>query len=103
PRGASMAGALTAEANDYTAVFYNPARLVLRKDVNFGFSFQWYRTNATVESVDLARDIHEGSRCAYCTPPDAVGFSFGLLFPLAGKVQNRVAIGLGLFIPSQVL
>ena len=33
PRGASMGGALTAEVNDYSAVFYNPARLVQRNQL----------------------------------------------------------------------
>ena len=35
PRAASMGGAMTAEAKDYSATFYNPALLVERKDVNF--------------------------------------------------------------------
>jgi long-chain fatty acid transport protein len=99
PRGASMAGALTADVDDFTAVFYNPARLVLRKDVNFGFHFSWYRAATSVVQNDLAKDLD----CTYCTPPDAVGFATGLIFPLGGKAKNRVAIGLGLYLPSQVL
>jgi long-chain fatty acid transport protein len=99
PRGTSMAGALTANAADYTAVFYNPAMLVLRKEVNFGFAFAWFRTTSTVEPIDRAKELD----CTYCQPPDAVGYSVGLLFPLGGKVQNRVAFGLGVYLPSQRL
>lgn len=96
PRAAAMAGALTAEVNDYTAVFYNPAQLVTRKEINFGFGFQFYKAVAQVQQKELARDLD----CSACQPPDAVGYSLGLLFPLPGKVKNRVALGLGLYIPS---
>jgi long-subunit fatty acid transport protein len=99
PRAAAMGGAMTAEASDYTSVFYNPALMVERKQVNFGLSFQWYRMTADVQPKDLAQDID----CRACTAPDAVGSSLGLVFPLAGKVKNRVALGLGLYLPSQVM
>lgn len=99
PRAAAMGGAMTAEASDYTSVFYNPALMVNRKDVNFGFSFQWYRMTADVQPKDLAQEVD----CKACTAPDAVGYSLGLVFPLAGKVKNHVAIGLGLYLPSQVM
>jgi long-chain fatty acid transport protein len=98
PRAAAMGGAMTAEARDYSAVFYNPALLVERKDIDFGFSFQW---NKMVSDVHSEREPELD--CALCTPPDSVGYSLGLLFPLAGKVKNRVALGLGIYIPSQRL
>lgn len=99
PRAAAMGGAMTAEATDYTSVFYNPALMVERKDVNFGFAFQWYRMTADVKPKDLAQEVD----CKACTAPDAVGYSLGLVFPLGGKVKNHVAIGLGLYLPSQVM
>ncbi|MFT3707978.1 MAG: outer membrane protein transport protein [Archangium sp.] len=99
PRAAAMGGAMTAEANDYTAVFYNPALLVERTDVNFGFNFNFYRMVSNVQSKDLAKDLD----CSSCTPPDTVGTSVGLLFPLAGKVKNHLAFGLGIYIPTSVL
>lgn len=95
PRAAAMAGAMTAEASDYTGVFYNPALLVNRKDVNFGAAVNWYRTFAEVTSSDPNKPLD----CTYCQPPDAVGVSVGALFPLGGKVKNRVALGLGLYVP----
>jgi long-chain fatty acid transport protein len=99
PRGSAMAGAMTAEANDYTAVFYNPALLVERKEVNFGFHFQFYRMLADVQRKDSTKTLD----CSACTAPDSVGYSLGLLFPLGGKVKNHLALGLGIYLPSQVL
>lgn len=99
PRAAAMGGAMTAEANDYTAVFYNPALLVERTDVNFGFNFQFHRMVSQVQSKDLARELD----CSACSAPDAVGTSVGLLFPLGGKVKNHLAFGLGIYVPTSVL
>ncbi len=99
PRATAMGGAMTAEANDYTAVFYNPALLVERKDVNFGFNFQFYRMVSQVASKDLAKPLDLSNSNA----PDSVGTSVGLLFPLGGKVKNHLAIGLGVFLPTAVL
>ena len=99
PRSTAMAGALTAEANDYTATFYNPALLVNRTDVNFGFSFNWWRPITEVTPKDPARTLD----CTYCRPPDALGWSLGFLFPLGGVVKNRVALGVGLYVPIERL
>jgi long-chain fatty acid transport protein len=98
PRAAAMGGAMTAEANDFTAVFYNPALLTKRKDLNFGFSFQFHRLIPEIISKDLAKPID----CSQCQAPDNVGTSTGFVFPLAGKLKNRVAIGLGLYLPTSV-
>lgn len=99
PRAEAMAGALTAATDDYTAVFYNPSMLVLRKDINFGFSFDWHRVSGQVASVDSNRPVD----CTYCTPPDSVGYTTGLLFPLGGKVKNRLALGFGIHLPTGVV
>ncbi|MBS1151290.1 MAG: hypothetical protein H6Q89_2988 [Myxococcaceae bacterium] len=96
PRAASMGGAMTAEAKDYSATFYNPALLVERKDVNFGLSFQWNKLDGEVSKKDNARTLD----CTYCQAPDSVGYTLGLLFPLGGKVKNRVALGVALYVPS---
>ncbi len=96
PRASAMGGALTASASDYTAAYYNPALLVNRTEANVGFHFQWYRMMARVERKDLATELD----CTYCNAPDAAGYGLGLLFPLGGKVKNRVAFGLGLYLPS---
>lgn len=99
PRATAMGGAMTAEANDFTAVFYNPALLVDRKEVNFGFQFSWYRMVADVQSKDLAKPLDLSNANA----PDSVGTSVGLLFPLGGKVKNHLALGLGVYLPTALL
>ena len=99
PRSAAMGGAMTAEANDFTAVFYNPALLTRRKDLNFGLGFQFHRLASEVISKDLAKPID----CSQCNAPDNVGTTLGFVFPLAGKVKNRVAIGFGLYLPTSTI
>lgn len=96
PRAAAMGGAMTAEANDYTASFYNPALLTRRPELNFGFSFQFHRLVPEVTATDRSKMLD----CSQCQPPDSVGTSLGLVFPLAGKVKNRVAIGFALYMPT---
>ncbi len=99
PRAAAMAGAMTAESNDFTAVFYNPALLVKREQLNFGFQFNFYRLVPELVAKDLAKDLPQGQ----LQPPDSVGTATGFVFPLAGKVKNRLALGVGLYLPANVL
>jgi hypothetical protein len=89
-------GAVTADATDFTATYYNPAMLVLRQDINFGFAFDYTRTEARVERTTFEKPLD----CTYCDPRDWSGYDVGLLFPLGGKVKNRLALGLGLHLPS---
>ncbi len=96
PRAVARGGAVTADATDFTATYYNPAMLVLRRDINFGFAFDHARTDARVERSTFEKPLD----CTYCDPLDWSGYDVGLLFPLAGKVKNRLALGLGLHLPS---
>ena len=52
-----MSGALTADASDYSAVFYNPAMLVLRDEVNVGLSLDFTRTDAWVTPRTLDKQL----------------------------------------------
>lgn len=96
PIGMARQGALTADSRTSAAAFYNPAMLVLREDAVFEAAFGWNRTGATVTPDDVSAQLD----CTYCQPPDAVGTDLGFVFPLAGKVKNRVAIGLALHLPA---
>lgn len=96
PRASAMGGAMTASSSDFSAVFYNPAMLVLRKDINFGLGVDYSRTDMQVTPKTLDKELD----CTYCDPNDWAGYDLGLLFPLGGKVKNRVALGLGLHLPS---
>lgn len=101
PRAVAMGDAVTADANDYTATWYNPANLVTRKDVNFGLTFDFQRLASQIQLQNPSSPT--GLDCSQCSPPNTIGYSLGLVFPLGGKVKDHVAIGLGLYLPSQNL
>lgn len=95
-RDAAMSGAVTADDLDYTAVFYNPAMLVMQKQFGIGFGLTGLQAFSSVTSHDTSK----GLDCTYCKPPFASGFHLGLLFPLGGKVENYVALGVSVYKPS---
>jgi long-chain fatty acid transport protein len=99
PRAVGMGGAQTAAAADYTAAFYNPSLLVLRKDVMIGVGFGWAQPVLSVKAVAPGTEGKLNAQKA----PDFGGVTIGALFPLGGKVQNRVALGFGLYSPSNNL
>ncbi len=97
PRAMSMAGAQAAAADDFTAAFYNPSLLVLRRDVGFGFGFTYMHPDMSVQPTQPGNQVNA------ITPPDSAAFTLGVLFPLAGKVHNRVALGIGIYHPTSDL
>lgn len=99
PRAAAMAGAMTADADDHSATFYNPALLVHRRDANFALHANYYRPLTSVAAVDKSRSLD----CSGCTPPDTMGVGLGLVGPLGGKLKDRVAVGVSLYVPVQRL
>ena len=99
PRAAAMGGAMTAEANDFSGVFYNPSLLVNSKESNFGVSVNYYKPTATVTKSSGAAELD----CASCQPRESLATTLGFVFPLGGRVKNRIAIGLGLSLPATVL
>jgi len=86
-RGAAMAGAQTAAADDTSATYYNPALLARATDIRIDVGYQLAAPHLTVDDRDLGVD---GSH----------GLALGLLVPgqIAGR---RVAVGAGLFLPDQ--
>ncbi|MBK7860727.1 MAG: outer membrane protein transport protein [Archangiaceae bacterium] len=99
PRATAMSGAMTAEAKDYSAVFYNPALLIRPADSTFGLGLNFFRPITEVTQTDSSKVLD----CTYCTPPDTIGSSLGIAGPLGGKLHNRVALGLGVHLPFQRL
>lgn len=97
PRGRAMGNAQTAVADDYTATFYNPAALTRPKKVIAGFGFL---ASFPRLSIDRAQPPHERQAIPNELPPDFAGFSIGALFPLGGLIDNRVAIGVGVYLPT---
>src|SRR6516164_8249398 len=77
PRAIAMSGAMTAEAKDYSAVFYNPALLMRPADSTFGLSLSFFRPITDVTATDTSKMLD----CSKCTPPDTVGTSLGIAGP----------------------
>jgi len=99
PRATAMGGAMTAEANDFTAAFYNPALLIRPPESTLGITFAFFKpvTEVTATSNNAMLD------CTYCAPPDTVGTSVGIAGPLGGRLKKRVALGIGAHLPFQRL
>jgi long-chain fatty acid transport protein len=97
PRGTAMGNAQAAAADDYTATFYNPAAMTQHKKVNVGAGFV-----ATFPQLRVDRDRPTPAQREVPTelPPDFSGFNLGALFPLGGKFDHRVAVGLAMYLPT---
>lgn len=87
PRAASMGGAYTALADDFTSTYYNMAGLVQQE----GFSFDLgIASNSPDIKIDGKKQDLE----------NAQGFIVGIAQTLGGKFNRRLAVGLGAFLPS---
>ena len=109
-RGVGMGGAMTANADDYTGTFYNPAALTRRTTPVFGGGML-----VTVPRLDVTRTLPvclDGTQACgarYGTawsdrdtvlPEPFVGFVLGWSIPLGGVFKYKLAIGVSLFVPS---
>ena len=96
PRALSMGGAQTAAADDATATFYNPALLTRQTRVTFGFGIEYVRPEVYVKPVNTGFSKQNQPKL----PSDFTQYTLGLLFPLGGKVKNRIALGVGISLPG---
>jgi len=92
-RSVAMGGALTAGANDYTALFYNPAALTLEPKVNLGAG-----GTLMVPALYIDREANDGGIEA-SLPELNAGLHVGWRYPLGGIFEEKVAIGLGVYLP----
>lgn len=96
-RAIAMGGAATAVSDDHTAVFYNPANLTVRKTIHLAADFL-----TTVPSLDITLDDRETAVAPLVTDSHS-GLGLGVLFPLGGKIDYRLAFGLVMYIPMDDL
>lgn len=95
-RAASMGGAQTAAAEDYTGVYYNPATLTVHKSPHAGLGM-----SLVVPKLSVQRDGPPGPNAGKpILPSSNVGVQVGVLFPLGGLIENRFAVGIGLNLPT---
>lgn len=92
-RGVAMGNAQTAVADDFTAAFYNPGALARRKRVVAGAGFL---AGVPMLTIDRARP---DSEIAERLPEDFAGLTVGALFPLGEALDNRIALGVGVYVP----
>ena len=98
PRAQAMGSAHTALADDFTAVYYNPAALTAAKDDSFGLAFTYAKPRLRMNFDKSERSQTE------LLPPSATGVTLGALFTLGGQsFKNRLAAGIGLNIPTNSL
>lgn len=93
PRGAAMVNAQTAVADDFTAAFYNPGALARRKQIVAGAGFI-----AGFSALEINRSLSD-SPFEERLPEDFAGLTIGALFPLGEALDNRIALGLGVYVP----
>ena len=98
PRGMGMAGAQTSTADDYTAAYFNPSLLAFQSKASIGASFNWF--NHHLETNVLEGDTRPLNPV---DPDDALGWTLGFVFPFGGKVENRLSLGVGIYLPSDVV
>ncbi len=94
-RATSMANAHAAAAEDYTATYYNPAALTVHKAPHVGTGL-----NLVVPELHIDHEGEAEERPADELPETNLGVNLGLLFPLGGLIQNRFALGIGLYLPT---
>lgn len=94
-RATAMAGAHAAASDDYTAVYYNPGALTVRKVPHVGTGL-----NLVVPRLAIDRDVPNDEAPDSELPQTNVGVNLGVLFPLGGLVENRFALGAGIFLPT---
>lgn len=108
-RGLGMGGALTSNADDYSATFYNPAALAKTKQITFGGGF-----TLTLPRLEIGRGLPvclDGAAACSQTlsawsdresviPESFSGFSLGWLFPFGGIFEDRLAFGIVIYFPT---
>ncbi len=99
-RGRGMGNAQVAAADDHTATFYNPAGLTRNKRVMVGVGLLLTQPALRIDRRPSAP--HQAATQA--TLPDAfAGLHVGAVFPLGGLIDNRVALGVALYLPTLTL
>lgn len=89
-RSIGLGGAVSASVSDYSAVYYNPAGLANRTDLQLGFGPALVFPNFKYKSF-------AGERKGVTDP--FMTNSFGAVVPIGGPLKKKVAFGIGALTP----
>lgn len=92
-RATAMGNASVAPSEDYEAVFYNPANLVARKEVHFGYGLNWVAPFLTIDRRD------PDSPWESVVPEDNLVVHAGISVPFGGLFDDHVSFGAALLLP----
>lgn len=92
-RATSMGNAHTAASEDYFAAYYNPANLISRKSIHFG-----YGLNYVVPYLSISRR-NTTSTVPTLLPDTDLGLYAGVSAPIGGVFDNKLAFGVAIFLP----
>ena len=97
PRAAAMGMATVADPQDPSAVFYNPAGLVGPDTLHLSLGGLWSAPSIRLDRKAAATDPD----FATSQPEAFAGLMLGVQAPAGTLAGGRLAIGIGLFLPSQ--
>ncbi|MBN1947394.1 MAG: outer membrane protein transport protein [Bradymonadales bacterium] len=92
-RAIAMGNAQGAAVRDHPALYYNPANLTFRTQTHLGLGLSLVMPALNV-ALPPTYEGHEPT-----LPETNLGFSAGLVFPLGGLLDYRVAVGFAAFLP----
>lgn len=95
-RAQGMGGAFTALASDYTATYYNPGGLILSRHLNLGFGFSFADYLLEVDTRAGGQTEGDAERI-----PDLSAFTLGISKTIPLDIPDRLAFGLGVFLPTR--
>ena len=93
PRAAAMGGAMTAAAHDFTATFYNPGAMTVDKSARVGAG-----VIGILPALFVDRAVADPKQPTVLPEP-SVGFTLGWIYPMGGVFDDKLALGVSLYLP----
>ncbi|HIN86421.1 MAG TPA: hypothetical protein EYN06_08065 [Myxococcales bacterium] len=98
-RGPALSGSAVAFARGFESVYYNPAGLTVGKGQSFTLGFQAGAFDLKIHSPRAAELASQEK----IDPVSGLNLGFDVRLPLKGALKDRIALGVGFYIPTKVL
>ena len=98
-RGPALCGSAVAFASGFESVYYNPAGLTVGKGQSFTLGFQAGLFDLKIHSPRS----NELASLEEVEPVSGLNLGFDVRLPLLGALKDKIAIGVGFYIPTKVL